>query len=142
MIVFYDLDFQWSHKLQEKLSSVFHIKELRPFQLPTINATMGGHDCILIMPTGGGKSLCFQLPALLTKGVTLVVSPLISLMEDQVMSLKALGVDARMISSGTPAKEQTEILKVLFPTFSHQSSFTFEPICSDSVLVKGWVCLV
>ena len=62
------VDFAWSTLLQDKLLSVFGIKELRPMQLQAMNATMAGHDCLLLMPTGGGKSLCFQLPALLSKG--------------------------------------------------------------------------
>nr|XP_045593839.1 ATP-dependent DNA helicase Q1-like isoform X2 [Procambarus clarkii] len=70
-----------------------------------MNATLSGIDTILIMPTGGGKSLCFQLPALISKGITLVVSPLVSLMEDQLMSLKARGVQARMLSAASTREE-------------------------------------
>lgn len=65
-------DFQWSAALKQKMKSVFGISELRPMQLQTMNVTMSGKDCILIMPTGGGKSLCFQLPALLSKGSSIV----------------------------------------------------------------------
>ena len=54
--------------MKQKMESVFGISELRPMQLQTMNVTMSRKDCILIMPTGGGKSLCFQLPALLSKG--------------------------------------------------------------------------
>ncbi|XP_076450110.1 ATP-dependent DNA helicase Q1-like isoform X2 [Babylonia areolata] len=75
------------------------MKELRPMQLQTMNATMAGRDCLLIMPTGGGKSLCFQLPALLSKGITVVVSPLVSLMEDQVMALEQFSVEAAMLNA-------------------------------------------
>ncbi|XP_068210020.1 ATP-dependent DNA helicase Q1-like [Palaemon carinicauda] len=98
-------DFPWSSKLNELRKSVFRIPEFRPYQLPTMNATLSGTDCILIMPTGGGKSLCYQLTALISKGITLVVSPLISLMEDQIMGLKSVGVDARMLCAETSKEE-------------------------------------
>ncbi|XP_066947750.1 ATP-dependent DNA helicase Q1-like isoform X3 [Macrobrachium rosenbergii] len=98
-------DFPWSSKLDEMRNSVFCISEFRPYQLPAMNATLSGTDCILIMPTGGGKSLCYQLPALICKGISLVVSPLVSLMEDQIMGLRAIGVDARMLSAETPKEE-------------------------------------
>ncbi|XP_052270271.1 ATP-dependent DNA helicase Q1-like isoform X3 [Dreissena polymorpha] len=93
--------FPWSSKLTDTLQSVFRMSKLRPMQLQTMNLTLSGKDCILIMPTGGGKSLCFQLPALLSDGVTLVVSPLVSLMEDQVISLKSYGVNAAMLNAST-----------------------------------------
>ncbi|XP_069133620.1 ATP-dependent DNA helicase Q1-like [Argopecten irradians] len=102
-------DFQWSQELSEKMKSIFHIKSLRPMQLQTMNVTMSGKDAMLIMPTGGGKSLCFQLPALLSKGVTLVVSPLVSLMEDQVMALESLGVDATMLNASVDKTKVTAI---------------------------------
>ena len=64
------------------------------------------------MPTGGGKSLCYQLPALVAPGLTLVVTPLVSLMEDQVMALKAIGVKAELLSADVPRQEVTRILNV------------------------------
>ncbi|OWF37321.1 ATP-dependent DNA helicase Q1-like isoform X2 [Mizuhopecten yessoensis] len=102
-------DFSWNKELQEKMKSIFKITCLRPMQLHTMNVTMSGKDAMLIMPTGGGKSLCFQLPALLSKGVTLVVSPLVSLMEDQVMALEALGVDASMLNASVDKSKATAI---------------------------------
>lgn len=61
-------DFLWSEEIETIQKNVFKIPTLRAHQLPTMNATMSGIDCILIMPTGGGKSLCYQLPALASKG--------------------------------------------------------------------------
>ncbi|MGH7503426.1 MAG: RecQ family ATP-dependent DNA helicase [Longimicrobiales bacterium] len=81
------------------LRSVFGYDSFRPGQLDVIEAVMGGHDCIAIMPTGAGKSLTFQIPAKLLPGTVLVLSPLISLMKDQVDGLEALGFRATSINS-------------------------------------------
>ena len=69
IILFLQKDFAWSKKLEDLRNSAFKISKFRPLQLQTMNATLSGKDCILIMPTGGGKSLCFQLPALVSKGL-------------------------------------------------------------------------
>uniref|UniRef100_A0A182K6V6 ATP-dependent DNA helicase n=1 Tax=Anopheles christyi TaxID=43041 RepID=A0A182K6V6_9DIPT len=94
-------NYPWSPKARELLTQVFSIKDFRPKQLATINAIMSGNDVLLLAPTGGGKSLCFQLPALLSNGLTVVISPLISLMEDQVWSLDRLKVRAQLLCSTT-----------------------------------------
>ena len=83
--------FQWSQRAVDMLRSVFNLHSFRPLQLSCINASMSGNDVILIMPTGGGKSLCYQLPAVLSQGFTLVITPLISLMEDQILAAKKYG---------------------------------------------------
>ena len=62
-------DFPWTQQLFQTLQDVFHIEKFRPMQLSAINASLKGHDVILIMPTGGGKSLCYQLPALISSGI-------------------------------------------------------------------------
>src|SRR5215471_2507886 len=79
--------------------SRFRLENFRPGQREVIAAILDGHDCLCIMPTGGGKSLCYQLPAIAREGLTLVVSPLIALMKDQVDSLTELGIAATCINS-------------------------------------------
>lgn len=87
------------------LKSVFGYDEFRPLQREIIEASLAGRDTFALLPTGGGKSLCFQLPALLREGLTLVVSPLIALMKDQVGQLEACGVPATFLNSSLGAKE-------------------------------------
>uniref|UniRef100_A0A182PC96 ATP-dependent DNA helicase n=1 Tax=Anopheles epiroticus TaxID=199890 RepID=A0A182PC96_9DIPT len=106
-------NFTWSAKARELLAKVFSIKDYRPKQLATINALMSGHDVLLLAPTGGGKSLCFQLPALLSRGLTVVISPLISLMEDQVWSLERLNIRAQLLCSTTHKETVSQVHKEL-----------------------------
>jgi hypothetical protein len=87
----------------EKLRNVFRLKTFRTNQLAAVISTLDGHDAVVLMPTGGGKSLCYQLPAVCrggkTSGVTVVISPLRALMSDQVESLRALDIDVMMFAS-------------------------------------------
>ncbi len=87
-------------KLGELLKGVFGHDAFRPYQEAVCRAVVEGRDALLVMPTGAGKSLCYQLPGLARGGTTLVVSPLIALMEDQVAKMKALGLNAERIHSG------------------------------------------
>ncbi len=87
-------------KLGELLQSAFGLPSFRPYQEAVCRAVTQGQDALLVMPTGAGKSLCYQLPGLARAGTTLVVSPLIALMEDQVAKLKMLGLRAERIHSG------------------------------------------
>ncbi|MGC9458776.1 RecQ family ATP-dependent DNA helicase, partial [Vibrio genomosp. F10] len=84
---------------QTILEDVFGYQHFRQGQLEVIEASLSGQDSVVIMPTGGGKSLCYQIPALVHTGLTLVISPLISLMKDQVDQLKADGVAAECVNS-------------------------------------------
>ncbi|EIA07697.1 DNA helicase RecQ [Flavobacterium frigoris] len=103
-----------SQKLHETLKENFGFEKFRINQEQVINAILSGQDTLAIMPTGGGKSICFQLPALLFPGITIVISPLIALMKDQVDSLKANGIQACYInSSQTDAEQQSHIQNLI-----------------------------
>jgi DNA topoisomerase-3 len=86
--------------LEDFLRTPFHLQSFRPYQEAVCRAVVEGKDVLLVMPTGAGKSLCYQLPGLARRGTTLVVSPLIALMEDQVGKLRELGLRAERIHSG------------------------------------------
>ncbi len=91
--------------MQSILSDTFGFDRFRPGQAEIVEAAIAGDDLLAIMPTGGGKSLCFQLPALMQDGLTLVISPLIALMRDQVSQLQALGVAASSLNSTNSEEE-------------------------------------
>ena len=95
------------------LASVFGFSEFRPGQGEIVDAVLAGENTLAIMPTGGGKSLCFQLPALCRDGVTVVISPLIALMRDQVRALKAAGVEAGALTLGNTEEETEEVFAAL-----------------------------
>src|ERR1700746_497956 len=95
------------------LKRTFGYGAFRPLQREIIEATLAGRDVLALLPTGGGKSLCFQLPALARPGLTVVVSPLIALMKDQVDALQASGVPATFLNSSLGAGESRERLRGL-----------------------------
>lgn len=103
--------FSWSDDVRLAALSVFGIPSFRFCQLGVINAALDGRNAVVVMPTGGGKSLCYQLPAILRRGVTLVVSPLISLMTDQVLHLQQVGIQSELLCSTTPRERSNAILK-------------------------------
>src|SRR5438552_928863 len=95
------------------LKQHFGYDEFRPLQREIIHDALNGRDVFALLPTGGGKSLCFQLPALLRDGLTIVVSPLIALMKDQVDALRTSGIAATFLNSTLAANETRERLRGL-----------------------------
>ena len=95
---------------QTILQERFGFPSFRDGQEALIDAILSGQDVFGVMPTGGGKSLCYQIPALLLDGLTLVISPLISLMKDQVTALKEAGIPAAFLNSSLTAAQQREVL--------------------------------
>lgn len=103
--------FKWSFKLAFTNRTVFKNTNFRPNQREAMNAALSGRDVFVLMPTGGGKSLCYQLPAVLEKGITVVISPLVSLIQDQVCQLWAKDVPCGALTSGTLEKSRIEIIR-------------------------------
>jgi ATP-dependent DNA helicase RecQ len=95
------------------LKTVFGYHEFRHNQEQVIEQVLAGKDTVVLMPTGGGKSLCYQVPALCLPGVTIVVSPLIALMKDQVDALKLNGIKAEFLNSTQSASDQSYIFQQL-----------------------------
>ncbi len=97
--------------LHKTLKDYFGYEQFRPLQQEIITSVLNGEDNLVIMPTGGGKSICFQLPAIIFKGLTLVISPLIALMKDQVDALNANGIPAAYVNSSQSEAENTSIVE-------------------------------
>ena len=95
--------------ITHNLQTIFGFPHLRPFQKKAIQAVLDKKDALVVMPTGGGKSLCYQLPATALPGITIVVSPLIALMRDQVSGLVQQGVAAAELSSAIDEQEANQI---------------------------------
>jgi ATP-dependent DNA helicase RecQ len=100
-------------KARSALSTVFGFSDFRPGQEDVLAATLAGEDVLAVMPTGSGKSLCFQLPAIVRGGLTLVVSPLIALMRDQVAQLREAGVEAASLNSSSDPDERRRVARGL-----------------------------
>lgn len=117
------------------LEEVFAFKSFRGIQEDAIISVLSGQDSLVILPTGGGKSLCYALPAVMLSGISLIISPLISLMEDQVTALQKKGIRAEFLSESKRASERAQILagceepltgvKVLFATPELVTTSTF-----------------
>src|SRR5687768_10261791 len=102
-----------THDLSSALRTHFGFDQFRPGQREVMEHLLEGRSAAAVFPTGSGKSLCYQLPALLLPGVTLVVSPLIALMKDQIDRLQRLGIEAERLDSTQTAAEATAVLQAL-----------------------------
>src|SRR5215212_8271697 len=123
-----------STDLRSLLKRTFGYGEFRPLQREIIEATLAGKDVFALLPTGGGKSLCFQLPALARPGLTVVISPLIALMKDQVDSLQAVGVPATFLNSSLAAGESRPRLRGL-----HNGEFRLLYVAPERLMLSGFV---
>ena len=101
--------FPHTRAMRKMFFDFFGLRHFRQNQLEAINAALLGHDCFVLMPTGGGKSLCYQLPAIASVGLTVVISPLLSLIEDQVNSLQSRDIGVWMLTGDMSAAEQNKI---------------------------------
>jgi ATP-dependent DNA helicase RecQ len=120
--------------LPQLLKSTFGYSTFRPLQREIIEANLVGEDVFALLPTGGGKSLCFQLPALARPGLTVVVSPLIALMKDQVDALQASGVAATFLNSTLGADESRARLSGL-----HRGEYKLLYVAPERLMLEGWV---
>src|SRR6266498_2431084 len=116
------------------LKQYFGFASFRPLQEEIIRDALAGKDVLALLPTGGGKSLCFQLPALATPGLTVVVSPLIALMKDQVDALQAGGVAATFLNSSLPPGEARARLRGL-----HQGEFRLLYVAPERLMLAGFL---
>ncbi|AQW58165.1 MULTISPECIES: ATP-dependent DNA helicase RecQ [Vibrio harveyi group] len=119
---------------QRVLEDVFGYQEFRDGQQLVIDAAVEGRDSLVILPTGGGKSLCYQIPALVRSGITLVISPLISLMKDQVDQLKANGVAAECINSTMPREELLSVYNRM-----HTGNLKLVYVSPERVLMRDFI---
>eukprot|EP00960_Hanusia_phi_P058285 763840-Hanusia_phi.AAC.2 len=111
-------DFEWSEEARQVLKNVFKLPSFRPLQEEIVNATLAKRDTLVLLPTGGGKSLVYMLPAVMRKGLTLVVSPLISLMHDQV-------TNTRSSPTPTPPLASSSRFLLSLPPLASSSRFLF-----------------
>src|SRR3954465_3497790 len=119
--------------LGQLLKSTFGYSSFRPLQREIVEAALAGKDVFALLPTGGGKSLCFQLPALVRPGLTIVVSPLIALMKDQVDALQASGVAATFLNSSLDAAESRARLRGL-----HRGEFKLLYVAPERLMLDSW----
>src|ERR1700744_2083532 len=116
------------------LKQYFGFTSFRPLQAEIIHDALAGKDVFALLPTGGGKSLCFQLPALAQEGLTVVVSPLIALMKDQVDALQASGIAATFLNSSLAPGESRERLRGL-----HTGKFRLLYAAPERLMLSGFL---
>src|ERR1700686_3396254 len=116
------------------LKKDFGYDQFRPLQEEIVRDALSGRDVFALMPTGGGKSLCFQLPALLRSGLTIVVSPLISLMKDQVDALQTSGVPATFLNSSLKPDESRARLRGL-----HDGEYRLLYVAPERMMLSGFL---
>ena len=116
------------------LKQYFGFTSFRPLQAEIMRDSLAGRDVFALLPTGGGKSLCFQLPALVRPGLTVVVSPLIALMKDQVDALEAAGVPAAFLNSSLAADESRQRLRGL-----HNGEFRLLYVAPERLMLSGFL---
>ncbi|XP_062218159.1 ATP-dependent DNA helicase Q-like 4A isoform X2 [Phragmites australis] len=129
-------NFPWTKELEAKNKNKFGNRSFRPNQREIINATMSGNDVFVLMPTGGGKSLTYQLPALISEGITLVVCPLVSLIQDQIMHLSQANIPATYLSANMEWPEQQEILREVMSCHYKLLYVTPEKIAKSDALLR------
>src|SRR5512145_1279742 len=120
------------HDLLALLKRYFGFTSFRPLQEEIIRDVLAGRDVFALLPTGGGKSLCYQVPAVVRPGLTLVVSPLIALMKDQVDALQASGVPATFLNSSLTAGESRARLRGL-----HHGQFRLLYVAPERLMLSG-----
>jgi len=114
------------NELKQRLKQTFGYDQFRPGQEAIIERVLNGENVLGIMPTGGGKSVCYQLPAMMMEGLTLVISPLISLMKDQVDSLNEMGISATYVNSSLSfADSQQRWLKIFANCYIFRQNESF-----------------
>src|SRR5687767_10050897 len=123
-----------TEQLFAPLKQYFGFRSFRPLQEDIIRDSLDGKDVFAVLPTGGGKSLCFQLPALVRPGLTVVVSPLIALMKDQVDALQAAGVAATFLNSSLAAGESKPRLRGL-----HNGEFRLLYVAPERLMLSGFL---
>ncbi len=123
-----------SDPLLATLKQTFGYDSFRPLQKEIITDALAGRDVFALLPTGGGKSLCFQLPALLREGLTVVVSPLIALMKDQVDALTATGIPATFLNSTLDGDEARVRFRGL-----HRGEYRLLYAAPERLLLPGFV---
>ncbi len=121
-------------ELRDTLKKYFGFTSFRPLQEEIIHDTLAGKDVFAVLPTGGGKSLCFQLPALVRPGLTVVISPLIALMKDQVDAMQAAGVAATFLNSSLASEESRARLRGL-----HNGDYRLLYVAPERLLLSGFL---